>query len=117
MKAWKVRFSIEGERIFTAGNSGKVFEYDTESGELFSDFLAGQSFVSSLDVSNIGDLAIGNAVGDLYLKALQEKPSQLITDHKKYLRCIKFTQDATKIIIASDDLRISLYDLYCFFEN
>lgn len=111
MKAWKVRFSIEGVRIFTGGNSGRLLEYDTETGDLFSDFRAGQAFVSSLDVSNIGDLAIGNSVGDMYLKVLQEDPHQLLTEHKKYLRCIKFTPDARKIIIASDDLRISLYDL------
>jgi WD40 repeat protein len=74
VKAWKTRFSIEGQRIFTGGNSGRVFQYDTESGDLFSDFRVGQSFVSSLDVSNIGDLAIGNSVGDLYLKVLDEEP-------------------------------------------
>ena len=74
VKAWKVRFSIEGQRIFTAGNFGRVFEYDTESGELNSDFRAGQTFISSIDVSSIGDLALGNSVGDLYLKVLQEDP-------------------------------------------
>ena len=86
VKAWKVRFSIEGARIFTGGNSGRVFEYDVDSGELQGDFRVGQTFVSGLDVSNIGDLAIGNSVGDLYLKVLQEEPKQLMTEHKKFLR-------------------------------
>lgn len=112
MEAWKVRFSGDGAHIFTGGNSGKIYEYDADSGDLKNDSRHGDAFVSALAVSGMGDLAIANSTGDLYFMNIEGETETFITEHKKFIRSLQFTPDGSKIIIGSDDLRISIYDMY-----
>lgn len=106
-----MRFSGDGTNIYTGGNMGKLYQYDTDSGDLVSDTRHGEAFVTSLAVSGMGDLAIANSTGDLYFQSLEGEVQTLMTEHKKFIRSVHFTPDGSKLIIASDDLRISVFDL------
>jgi WD40 repeat protein len=111
VEAWKVRFSGDGSQIYTGGNSGKFYQYDTDSGDLSHDSRHGEAFVSTIAVSGMGDLAIANSTGDLYFQSIEGESSTFLTEHKKYIRSLQFTADGSKILIASDDLRISVFDM------
>lgn len=104
-------FSGRGDTVFTGGEKGKIYEYNVEDGELKSDVRKGDDFISSLASSGKGHFAAGNAIGDLYIADEEGNYAAVLTEHKKFLRALAFTPDSSKILIASDDLRISVYDL------
>ena len=111
MSCWKIEFSGGGSTVYTAADKGKLFEYDIDSGDTVNDSRHGEHFVSALAVSGMGDLALGNAEGDVFLKRLEGEVVTCLTDHKKMIRSLQFSADGSKLILASDDLRISLFDL------
>lgn len=111
LQSWKARFSGDGQFIYTAADLGKLYCFGTESGQLEHDERLGDHFLSSLAVSPMGDIVVGNTKGDLHFQGHQGESSFLLTEHRKSLRALTFSMDSSKIIMASDDLRISVYDL------
>ena len=112
MQSWKARFDGEGDEIITGGDQGKLTSYSVESGEKTSDSRIGDHFLSALAVSPMGSLAIGNTNGDLTLRFPDGEETLFLTEHNKKIRAIKFSSDGSKVLLASDDLRISVFDLY-----
>lgn len=108
MDAWKVRFW--NNKIVTAGDQGKVMIYDKNTGELEKDYKFSDSFITSITVNGKNDLVVANAKGELGV-LIDDAFRSIATDHKKYVRATSFFQDGTSIVMASDDLRISIVDM------
>lgn len=115
VNCWKVKFAGDSKHIYTGGENGRLFYYDIESGELKEDYRLGDHFLTALSVSGKGDLAVGNTNGDLNFTTYEGESTLFLTEHKKSIRSLTFTPDGSKVILASDDLKISLFDLYFFF--
>lgn len=111
LQSWHAKFAGDGVHIFTGGDQGKMYYYDSVEQKLEDDFRVGDQFIRALSVSGMGDLAIGNSVGDLHVHTFEGVEKFYLTEHKKAVRALKFTPDGSKVLIASDDLRISLVDL------
>lgn len=108
MEAWKVRFWKD--RLVTAGDQGKVFVYDPASAELKNDYRFSDAFITCIAVNGKNDLVLANANGEIGVYG-DGKFNAMPTDHKKYIRAASYLADNNHLVLASDDLRISVMDL------
>lgn len=108
MEAWKVRFWKD--RLVTGGDQGKVFVYDPATGEVKNDYKFGDAFVTAIAVNGKNDLVLANANGEIGVFG-DGTFNPMPTDHKKYIRSMQFLQDNSQLVLASDDLRITVVDL------
>lgn len=108
MEAWKVRFW--GDKVVTAGDQGKIQVKDPLSGDQVNDFRFKDAFVTGIAVNGKNDLVFANCKGGLGVYH-EDNVTELETEHQKYIRAIKFGHDGNKVFMASDDLRVTLFDL------
>lgn len=104
MKFW-------GQRLVTAGDQGKIFCYDSGNGELTSDYRFSDKFVTSISVNGKNDVMFANSNGEVGLFR-EGTVCTFPTEHMKYIRSSSFLHDYNKVVLASDDLRISVFDMY-----
>jgi WD40 repeat protein len=108
VEVWKVRFWKD--RLVTAGDQGKVFVYDPSTGELVNDYKFGDAFVTAIAVNAQNDIVLANSNGEIGMfgdGAFNPMP----TEHKKYIRAMSYMYNNSQLVLASDDLRISVIDL------
>jgi WD40 repeat protein len=108
VEAWKVRFWKD--RLVTAGDQGKVFVYDASTGEVKNDYKFNDSFITCIAVNGKNDLVLANAMGEIGIFG-DGKFNPMPTEHKKYIRAASYLHDNNHMVLASDDLRISVMDL------
>lgn len=108
VEVWKVRFWKD--RLITAGDQGKVFVYDPSTGELVNDYKFGDAFVTAIAVNAQNDIVLANCNGEIGMFG-DGTFNQMPTEHKKYIRAMSYMQDNSRLVLASDDLRISVVDL------
>ena len=115
-EAWKCCCDYTGKSLYTGGDGGKVFQYDTETGEMINDYRSkNENFITCITTSEIGDVAFGNSNGDLQMIYPDEDEDGIRmvtckTDHMKHIRSIAFNHDSSSLISVSDDLQICVYD-------
>jgi len=108
VEAWKVRFW--NQRIVTAGDQGKIFVYDPNTGELKNDYRFNDSFITGIAINGKNEIVFSNSMGEIGI-FIKQGVVPIPTDHRKYIRAITFASDGNRIITCSDDLRISVIDL------
>lgn len=102
-----------GQRLVTAGDQGKIFCYDSSNGELTSDYRFSDKFVTSIAVNGKNDIMFANSSGEVGLFR-EGSVSSFPSEHMKYIRSSAFLHDYNKVVLAADDLRISVFDMYCY---
>lgn len=112
-ETWKVMIDHNGNNVYTGAHQGLVLGFDPENGRVQKKInVKSNEFITSFASNRIGDLIIGNQVGDLFLaKGTNGEIQKLNSEHFKYIRNIEYTNDCTKLIVTSDDLQVSIYDL------
>ena len=110
---WKVATDFTGNHVYTGAHQGVVLGFDTDSGRAIKKInVKSNEFITSFATNRVGDLVIGNATGNLFMaKGSTGDIINLNSEHYKYIRSIEYSNDCTKLIVTSDDLQVSIYDL------
>ena len=110
MGNWKIEFY--DRTIYSVGNLGRINLYDSVSGEKIQEYKTEEIFLNSIAFSGEKQvLAAGNTVGAVFI-LLQD--SQTLTKyqlHHKAVREISFADDNSKLLTASDDFSVRVFDI------
>ena len=110
MSNWKIAF--EDRTIYTAGNLGRVCLYDSVSGEKTQEIKTEDVFLNSISLSlNATTIAVGNTLGAVFLINPATAAATKYQIHQKTIRSLNFADDYSKLITASDDCTIRIFDI------
>ena len=109
MASFKLAF--QDRNIVTAGELGHVNFFDIETQEVIDHYLAGDAFITSLDLSTNGKyLALGNCQGTVYTIDLERKEMNKLECHGKQVRGVAFNCTNEQLVTTSDDSHVNLVD-------
>lgn len=114
----KAIFSNDGEQVITAGDDGVVRIWDTNTGRHLYGIRAHQGCVPDVDVNPLDKLlASGGEDGVIHTFRYTRKTGntsvyeKTFTGHKDRVMNVEFSPDGTKIVSASKDGTVRLWDV------
>lgn len=108
---WKVVFSPDGDQIATGGNTGEVYVYGVQDGEIYNMLDTRGTFILSIDWSPNGKyIATGSVEGFVCIIDVQQgKVMHTIEAHSEAIRGIAFSPSSNLLATASNDGFVKMY--------
>jgi serine/threonine protein kinase len=108
LNVFKVALSPDGQRVASTGYTSMTALITTSSGRIESAGSAGSSVAMSQDGKLI---AIGGKDGSISLSPIEERSPRTLSGHKDYVFLVAFTPDSSKLISASADKTVRVWNV------